>query len=341
MSSTLKMTDPVLRVSNFNVGFRNAGRDIHVVRDVSFELRSAETLALVGESGSGKSVTSLALMGLTPPAPKTMISGSALLTCKDGRKVDLANAKPRDMKGIRANEIAMVFQEPMTSLNPVLAIGDQISEPILEHRDVGRKEARLEALRLLGLVGIPDPARRLRDYPHQLSGGMRQRVMIALALACQPRVLIADEPTTALDVTVQAQILDLLRRLQEETQMSMIFVTHNLGVVAEIADRVMVYYAGRIVEQATTVELFSRPLMPYTNGLLQSVPRMEWAGRHDITLEPIPGTAPDPANLPTGCSFHPRCKFREAGRCDMTLPSLDASCPDHLVRCIRWNEIGA
>jgi oligopeptide transport system ATP-binding protein len=340
MFSTPKSTDLVLEVDNFSVGFRNGPRTIEVVRNVAFSLRRRETLALVGESGSGKSVTSLALMGLTPPPPRTIISGSARLSRKDGTALDLVSASKREMRTIRGNDIAMVFQEPMTSLNPVHTIGEQIAESAITHRQLSKRQGREEALRFLDLVGIPDPRRRIDDYPHQLSGGMRQRVMIALALACEPSILIADEPTTALDVTVQAQILDLLKRLQDDLDMAMIFVTHNLGVVAEIADRVMVYYSGRIVEEAGAAELFGRPRMPYTAGLLGSVPRMEWAGRQDITLDAIPGSAPDPSHLPQGCSFHPRCKYSLPGRCDTKLPDLENAGPDHQVRCVRWSELG-
>jgi oligopeptide transport system ATP-binding protein len=329
---------PVLDVRHLKVGFRREGSLVNVVRDVSFTVAAGETLAFVGESGSGKSVTSLAIMQLTPPAPRTVIEGSVRLSLKNGSQVDLVS-QPRDqMRAFRGNEIAMIFQEPMTSLNPVYTIGDQIAEAIRFHRDVSKREALGEALRLLELVGIPDARKRLNSYPHQLSGGMRQRVMIAIAISCEPRVLIADEPTTALDVTVQAQILELLKKLQDDTGMAMIFITHNLGVVAEVADRVMVLYSGALVEEARAANLFERPLMPYTRGLLRSVPRMEHAGRRDIVLQPIPGSAPDPARPLPGCAFHPRCEHRDPQRCDHILPELE-TVNDRQVRCLRWREL--
>jgi oligopeptide transport system ATP-binding protein len=242
---------------------------------------------------------------------------------------------------VRGNNISMVFQEPMTSLNPVHTIGDQIAEAIVFHRDASRRAALEAAAELLDLVGIPEPRKRLAAYPHQLSGGMRQRAMIAMALACDPSVLIADEPTTALDVTIQAQILDLLRRLQQANGMAIIFITHNLGVVADIADRVMVMYAGRVMEQASVVPLFREPRMPYTMGLLRSVPRLDLAADHNAPLQAIPGNVPDPAHLPPGCPFHPRCEHSVTGRCDATLPALEPSGRDHFVRCLRWRELRA
>jgi oligopeptide transport system ATP-binding protein len=278
-------------------------------------------------------------MQLTPPAPRTVVKGKALLTCKDGVTRDLIAAKSDEIRGIRGNEIAMIFQEPMTSLNPVRTIGDQIAEAILLHRNVAKRQALKDAAELLSLVGIPDAAKRLSSYPHHLSGGMRQRVMIAMAISCHPKVVVADEPTTALDVTVQAQILDLLKRLQEETGMAIIFITHNLGVVAEIADRVMVMYGGRLVEEADTEPLFDKPLMPYTAALLDSVPRMDMAGRRDIVLDAIRGSVPDPGHLPRGCAFHPRCNFFVGGRCDAAQPPLESAGADHWVRCLRWREI--
>jgi oligopeptide transport system ATP-binding protein len=235
----------------------------------------------------------------------------------------------------------MVFQEAMTSLTPVHTIGEQIAEPIVHHRGTSRRAALEAAVALLDQVGIPEPRRRLSSYPHQLSGGMRQRAMIAMALACDPVLLIADEPTTALDVTIQAQILDLLRGLQQRNGMAILFITHNLGVVAEIADRVMVMYAGRVMEQAAVGPLFVRPLMPYTVGLLRSVPRLDLGRARAAVLEAIPGNVPDPAHLPRGCPFHPRCTHAEPGRCDAAVPALEAAAPSHLVRCVRWRELAA
>ena len=332
-------TAPALEVDAISVGFRRQGEIITAVHDVSFSIYPGETLALVGESGSGKSVTNLAAMRLLPPAPRTVVKGRAMLACKDGAVRDLITASDVEMQAIRGNEIAMIFQEPMTSLNPVRTIGDQIAEAIGFHRDVSYKQALGSAADLLDLVGIPEARHRLSTYPHHLSGGMRQRVMIAMAISCEPRVVIADEPTTALDVTVQAQILELLKSLQKQTGMAMVFITHNLGVVAEIADRVMVMYAGRLVEEASVGALFARPLMPYTLALLRSVPRMDMAGRRDVGLEAIPGTVPDPSRQPTGCSFHPRCNFHVPDRCDAALPRLEAAGEGRKVRCLRWREI--
>ncbi len=328
-----------LSVQDLSVTFVRKGANITVVNGVSFSIRKGETLALVGESGSGKSVTSLALMRLLPPAPRTRIEGRVRLRRKDGRMEDLLSLSSEGMREIRGNELSIVFQEPMTSLNPVHTIGDQIAEAITFHRPLPKKQIVDRTLELLDTVGIPEPRRRLLAYPHHLSGGMRQRVMIAMALACDPQVMIADEPTTALDVTVQAQILELLKDLQAQMGMSIIFITHNLGVVAEIADRVMVMYAGRLVEVAGAEALFGQPLMPYTQGLLQSVPRMEMAGRTDITIEGIGGTVPDPAHQPTGCAFHPRCPHMELDRCTTTLPPLENAGEGHLVRCVRWSEL--
>jgi oligopeptide transport system ATP-binding protein len=328
-----------LSVQDLTVAFVRKGASITVVNGVSFSVRQGETLALVGESGSGKSVTSLALMRLLPPAPRTRIGGTVVLRRKDGQIEDLLSLSPERMREIRGNELSMVFQEPMTSLNPVHTIGDQIAEAITFHRSLPKKQVVERTLDLLDTVGIPEPRRRLSAYPHHLSGGMRQRVMIAMALACDPQVMIADEPTTALDVTVQAQILELLKDLQARTGMSIIFITHNLGVVAEIADRVMVMYAGRLVEVAEAGALFRQPLMPYTQGLLRSVPRMEMAGRTDIILEGIGGAVPDPAHQPPGCAFHPRCPHMEPGRCTSTVPPLEDTGHNHLVRCVRWHEL--
>ena len=336
---TATTSTPALTVENISVGFRRSGKLIPAVHDVSFSISPGETLALVGESGSGKSVTNLAVMQLTPPAPRSEVKGRALLACKDGVTRDLIAAKPGEIQAIRGNDISMIFQEPMTSLNPVRSVGDQIAEAIMLHKNVSQREAMQRTADLLALVGIPDAAKRLDSYPHHLSGGMRQRVMIAMAISCEPRVMVADEPTTALDVTVQAQILELLKRLQEKTGLAIIFITHNLGVVAEIADRVMVMYGGRLVEEATAAQLFDRPLMPYTAALLNSVPRMDMAGRRDVTLEAIRGSVPDPGHQPPGCTFHPRCNHFVAGTCDVIQPPLESAGEGRRLRCVRWREI--
>jgi oligopeptide transport system ATP-binding protein len=322
-----------------NVAFRVEGATVRVVHEVSFAVRRGETLALVGESGSGKSVTSLAVMRLTPAWPRTNIAGEVLLRGRDGQVRNLLALPEPAMRAVRGNEIAMIFQEPLTSLNPVHTVGDQIAEALIYHRGVSRRTALGRALELLELVGISEPRRRLASYPHQLSGGMRQRVMIAIALACDPLVLIADEPTTALDVTVQAQILELIKDLQAKTGMSIIFITHNLGVVAEIADRVMVMYAGRIVEEGGVEPVLLRPRMPYTKALLRSVPTLDVPEQGRRPLETIGGQVPSPMRLPSGCSFHARCGYAVHGRCDAELPPLAEIEAAHRVRCLRAAEI--
>jgi oligopeptide transport system ATP-binding protein len=331
---------PQLELRDISVAFRTDAGRVSAVHEVSFAIHSGEILALVGESGSGKSVTSLAIMRLLPPPPRAAVGGQVLLRGRDGQVRDLLGLPEAEMREVRGNEIAMIFQEPLTSLNPVHTVGAQIGEALTYHRSMSRRAAMRRAEELLDLVGIPDPAKRLSTYPHQLSGGMRQRVMIAIALACDPTVLIADEPTTALDVTVQAQILELLEDLQARTGMSILFITHNLGVVAELADRVMVMYAGRIVEQGAAVPLLTRPLMPYTAGLLRSVPRLDRIGAQG-ELEVIGGNVPDPNELPPGCSFYPRCAYADPGCCERRVPPLEDAGNGHLVRCARWQEIRA
>ena len=310
--------DAVLEVSGLGVAFKSETGRIQVVHDVSFTLKRGEVLALVGESGSGKSVTSLALMQLTPPAPRTRLNGSALFRGRDGVVRDLLVLPETEMQAMRGNEISMIF-----------------------HRGLKRREALGEAQGLLERVGIPEARRRLYAYPHQLSGGMRQRIMIAMALACNPSVLIADEPTTALDVTVQAQILELLQGLRAGMGTSILFITHNLGVVAEIADRVMVMYAGRIVEQGSVVPVLKHPAMPYTRRLLRSVPRLDLPEASGTSLETIPGSVPDPAHLPTGCTFHPRCAYAERGLCDVKVPPIEEVAENHQLRCLRWRAVAA
>ena len=331
---------PILDVRNLSVAFATHGGFVQAVHDVSFTVEPGEILALVGESGSGKSVTSLAIMRLTPAAPRTELRGEARFRSRDGTIRDLLAVPESAMRSLRGNEIAMIFQEPMTSLNPVQRVGDQIAEAVMIHRSVSRREALQRAEDLLSRVGISDARKRLTAFPHHLSGGMRQRVMIAMALACDPAVLIADEPTTALDVTVQAQILELLQDLQRETGMAIVFITHNLGVVAEVADRVMVMYAGRIVERGGVVPVMKTPLMPYTQGLLRAVPNLD-IGDAFVPLVSIPGTVPNPSGLPPGCAFEPRCAFALPGLCDAGVPPLEEAATGHQVRCVRWDTVAA
>ena len=296
---------------------------MHAVNGVSLSIASGQTVAFVGESGSGKSMTALSVMRLVPP-PGAISSGSLFL---DG--VDLRTLSDQEMRAIRGSRISMIFQEPMTSLNPVLRIGDQVSEPFLLHRKLSRKDAAEQSIELLGKVGIPSAAERMRDYPHQLSGGMRQRVMIAMALACSPALLIADEPTTALDVTIQAQILELIDSFRQTTGTGILLITHDLGIVAERSDFTYVMYAGRIVEQAPTRELLDNPGHPYTRALLASLPQNSTPG---TPLATIPGQAPsDRANL-AGCGFCDRCPYSES-RCRQELPILREVQTGHLVRC--------
>jgi oligopeptide/dipeptide ABC transporter ATP-binding protein len=320
----------VLEVSGLTVdALDRRGRTHSLVEDVGFSLARGETLGLVGESGSGKSVTSLAVMRLLARSLRIR-SGSVLLGGED-----LVTASERRMEAVRGEEIAMIFQEPMTSLNPAFTVGNQIAEAVLAHRDVPRAEARRRAVEMLDLVGVPDARLRVREYPHVFSGGMRQRVMIAMALACDPQVLIADEPTTAVDVTIQAQILELLRRLQSELGMAILFVTHDLGVVADICDRVCALYAGQVVEQAGVDEFFDRPRHPYSDGLLRATPQSTGTVRR---LHIIPGTVPTPEALPSGCRFHPRCDHA-LDRCAEESPALASTTTGGLARCLREREL--
>jgi peptide/nickel transport system ATP-binding protein len=330
---------PLLDVEALTVRYRARAGLVHAVSDVSFQLGQGETLAIVGESGSGKSTTGLAIMGLLPTDRRTIVHGAIRLTSKSGSVNDVLRLADRERRRVRGNDIAMIFQDPMSSLNPIYSIGSQIVEAVEQHRRVARREAIADALRLLGQLGVPSPDRILASYPHQLSGGMRQRVMIAIALSCRPRALIADEPTTALDVTIQAQILALLKRVQRETAMAVVFITHNLSVVAEVADRIVVMYAGRIVEAGPVREVFKSPRMPYTRSLLRSLPRLGHVPRSGEPLEAIPGNVPSPLALPSGCTFHPRCPHQVAGVCDGLMPGLERCAPNRLVRCARWREI--
>ena len=313
------------------VFFTNSGL-FKAVDDVSFSVRRGETLAIVGESGCGKSVTALSIMRLVPNPPGKIVGGSVML-----EGTDLLDLDESEMRAIRGDRISMIFQEPMTSLNPVMRIGDQITEAVRLHRAMTQKEAWKQAVEMLRLVRIPVPERRVQEYPHQLSGGMRQRAMIAMALACRPALLIADEPTTALDVTIQAQILQLILELQKELGMGLILITHDLGVVAQTAQRVIVMYAGRKVEEADVETLFANPKHPYTRGLMASIPAVLGA-KADARLAEIPGMVPSLTNLPKGCAFAPRCELAIA-RCREEYPPLEAQGEDHLAACWRAAEL--
>ncbi|MEW9920110.1 ABC transporter ATP-binding protein [Marimonas sp. MJW-29] len=312
---------PLLDVSGLSIRVAGAARPL--VDDVGFTLNAGETLCIVGESGCGKSLTALALMGLLEGTPLRIEGGKAMF-----QGTDLLSAPQKTLRALRGDRIAMIFQEPMTSLNPALRIGDQIAEAVCEHRDVSREAGRARALEMLERVRIPAARSRLDEYPHQLSGGMRQRVMIAMALANDPALLIADEPTTALDVTIQAQILDLMRNLGRETGAAQIMITHDLGVVAEMADKVAVMYAGRIVEAGTTAQIFDDPQHPYTLGLMCSMPSLAGKGERLVT---IPGTVPSPQDMPVGCRFAARCPFADAA-CDAPPPLTDLDA-GHRVAC--------
>ncbi|WP_439572196.1 ABC transporter ATP-binding protein [Phreatobacter sp.] len=318
---------PLLQVENLQTHFRTPDGINRAVDGVSFHVRSGETLAVVGESGCGKSVTAMSLLRLIPEPPGK-IAGSIRF---QGR--DLLALSEREMRQIRGNEISMIFQEPMTSLNPVLNVGRQIGETLRLHQGLDRKAAEDRAIEMLNLVGIPEPARRVREYPHQLSGGMRQRVMIAIALACNPKLLIADEPTTALDVTIQAQILDLMRDLKHRVGAAIVMITHDLGVVAEVAERVMVMYAGRKVEEAPVRDLFRNPRHPYTQGLLGAVPKLGSSlDGVQTRLAEIPGLVPSLKQRIQGCVFAGRCGFA-TDLCRAVAPGLEAKAPGHVVAC--------
>ena len=306
------MTSPLLKIEDLSTFFHTEENIVQSVRNVDLTIHKGETLALVGESSCGKSVTALSAMRLVPIPPGRFESGRILFKGKD-----ILQASEVEMQGIRGNEISMIFQEPMTSLNPIFTVGDQIMEAIRLHQNKTEAQARELALKVLRQVAIPSPENRIDRYPHELSGGMKQRVMIAMAIVCQPALLIADEPTTALDVTIQAQILDLLDRLRKETHMSILLITHNLGIVAQYADRVAVMYSGKVVELAPVEELFASPAHPYTRGLLNSLPK------DGSKLETIPGTVPHPAYLPRGCAFHPRCA-EKLDQCTKMIPPLES-----------------
>ncbi|MGK5082628.1 ABC transporter ATP-binding protein [Bdellovibrionota bacterium FG-1] len=336
---TTNIREKILEVKNLKTSFFTEDGEVKAVDQISFDVYKGKTLGIVGESGCGKSVTSLSIMRLIPNPPGKIVGGQILYKGKDLTQIDLA-----EMRRIRGNEISMIFQEPMTSLNPVFTIGNQIREAIALHQDLPRSEVHNKAVEMLKLVGIPSPEKRVHDYPHQLSGGMRQRVMIAMALSCNPQVLIADEPTTALDVTIQAQILDLLRDLQAKVGLALILITHDLGVIAEMADEVVVMYAGNIVEQGNVREIFANPKMPYTRGLLNSIPTLSQDPTGRIKknrLETIPGIVPNLLHLPKGCRFQERCSF-VMDVCRQAEPELrniaqkteNQDLP-HAIRCVR------
>jgi len=325
-------SEKILEVKNLRTSFFTEDGEVKAIDDISFDVFKGKTIGLVGESGCGKSVTSLSIMRLIPNPPGRIVGGQVLY-----KGQDLLKLSEDQMRKIRGNEISMIFQEPMTSLNPVFTIGNQISEAVILHQKLSKAEARNKSIEMLKLVGIPVPEKRVDEYPHQLSGGMRQRVMIAMALSCNPHILIADEPTTALDVTIQAQILDLLRDLQQKVGMGLILITHDLGVVAEMCDEVVVMYAGRVVEKSNVLETFKNPKMPYTRGLLNSIPTLskDPTGKLKRTrLETIPGIVPNLLQLPVGCRFQERCSF-VIDACKQAEPDLRAIGTDHMIRCVR------
>ena len=321
------MPTPELLVKNLKVSFSTSKKELIAVRGISYQLNQGEILALVGESGCGKTVSALSILRLIQEPPGKIVSGEILFAGKD-----LLKLKKKELQDLRGKDIAMIFQDPMTSLNPVLTIGEQIIETLLRHTSLSRKKAREKSFRLLEQVEIPSPEQKLDQYPHQLSGGMRQRIMSAMALSCSPRILIADEPTTALDVLIQAQILSLLKKIKNDTQMSILLITHDLGVVAEVAERVMVMYAGEIVESGSVNDLFRSPLHPYTIGLMESIPTLESTQQKLSKLKEISGTVPSLSQVPFGCPFHPRCSAAET-RCKTDKPKLKKISQTHSVSC--------
>lgn len=327
---SMSQEDLILEIRDLCVEFQTVEGTVQAVNHLSYKLRKGEKLGIVGESGSGKSVSSLGMLRLIPNPPGRITGGEILY-----KGQDLVKAPKKEMQRIRGNEISMIFQEPMTSLNPIIKCGKQIAESLRLHRGMNKKEAMEEAVRLMQSVGIANPAQRAHEYPHQMSGGMRQRVMIAMALACEPQILIADEPTTALDVTIQAQILDLIRDLNERMGTSVIFITHDLGVVSELCDTVLVMYTGRIVEQAPVLELFETPKHPYTVGLLEAIPRIT---KQRAPLQTIEGTVPNPTERIEGCSFSPRCPYATK-QCRQKEPPEVQLSEHRRVRCWRYQSV--
>lgn len=321
----------LLEIKDLQTQFFTSAGTVKAVDGVSYTVEEGETVAVVGESGSGKSVTAMSLMRLIPWPPGKIVGGSIMF---DGQ--DLLSLSEDEMRQIRGRDIGMIFQEPMTSLNPVLTIGLQLTEPMLAHTDMSEEAAMAKAVKILGMVGISEPERRLAQYPHHLSGGMRQRVVIAMALACDPKLIIADEPTTALDVTIQAQILELMKNLTRDLGVAMIIITHNLGVVARYADRVNVMYAGRIIESGTAQEIYHNPRHPYTLALLKSIPRMD--RQRTDKLDPVDGQPPDLTKLDAGCSFRPRCRFA-TDQCAKSFPPLEEVLPGHTSACFEKNNL--
>lgn len=324
------MGERLLEVRNLKTYFYTEDGVVPAVDGVDFSIDKGTTLGIVGESGCGKSVTSLSIMGLIPNPPGKVVDGEIIFEGED-----LLKKSEAEMRRIRGNDISMIFQEPMTSLNPVFTIGNQIMEAIILHQGLSKSDARDKTVEMLRLVGIPSPEKRVDEYPHQLSGGMRQRVMIAMALSCNPKLLIADEPTTALDVTIQAQILDLMRKLKDELGTAIMLITHDLGVVAELCEQVVVMYAGKIVERGDVETIFAEPTHPYTLGLLGSIPKLNETQRR---LQAIPGVVPNPAFMPEGCRFHPRCRYATE-ECRNQEPELMDLGGGHEVACLRYKEI--
>ena len=322
--------DPLLKVDNLSTHYFTRAGVVKAVDKISFEVAEGETVGIVGESGCGKSATALSIMRLIPTPPGRVVDGRIMFSPGEGKEpVDLLTVPEAEMQALRGNMVAMVFQDPMTSLNPVLTIGWQLREPLQLHFGMNKREARDRSIELLQLVNIPSPEQRLDDYPHQFSGGMRQRVMIAMAMACNPKLLLADEPTTALDVTIQAQILELMKKLQEKLKMSVVLITHDLGIVGEVCDRVLVMYAGEIIESASVNDLFDNPKHPYTRGLLQSIPKLGPTVKD--RMEPIDGAPPDLIAMPPGCRFAPRCP-KKFDLCKDE-PTLKEVGPNHKCAC--------
>ena len=328
---------PLVEFDNLHVTFPTSGKHVEAVRGVSYNIMPGETVGVVGESGSGKSVTAMSLLRLNEMMGAYIPKGNIRFNSRDHGQIDLSQVDSKVVQGIRGKEISMIFQEPMTCLNPVLSLRTQLTEPLFQHQNMDPAAAEEKIIGLLSRVRIPDPAGKLAQYPHHLSGGMRQRVMIAMALACEPRILIADEPTTALDVTIQAQMLELMKDLQDKLGMAIIFITHDLGVVAEVADRVVVMYGAQVVETASVEDIFRNPRMPYTAGLMNSIPRLG-SSINKKRLEAIPGTVPALTSLPDGCRFHPRCAHA-ASICKTNLPELEDAGDGHMIRCMRWREL--